>query len=67
MNNNINILGKEIPRLGMGCWAIGGTWGPDDDTPFGWTNVKDDLSIKALKKAYDLGIRLFDTRLILII
>ncbi len=61
MNNNINILGKEIPRLGMGCWAIGGTWGPDDDTPFGWTNVKDDLSIKALKKAYDLGIRLFDT------
>lgn len=56
----INLLGKEIPRLGMGCWAIGGTWGPNG-TPLGWTDVHDDKSIEALKKAYDLGIRFFDT------
>lgn len=60
MKTTINILGKEIPRLGMGCWAIGGTWG-SDGTPLGWTDVNDEASIEALKKSYDLGIRLFDT------
>lgn len=60
MKSTINILGKEIPRLGMGCWAIGGTWS-DNGSALGWAGVTDESSIKALNKAYEMGIRLFDT------
>lgn len=60
MFSTIKLLNKDIPRLGMGCWAIGGTWGPHD-LPLGWSDVHDEHSITALHKAYDMGIRLFDT------
>ncbi len=29
----------EIPRLGMGCWAIGGPFYAGD-TPLGWGEVR---------------------------
>jgi aryl-alcohol dehydrogenase-like predicted oxidoreductase len=50
----------EIPRLGMGCWAIGGPFYAGD-TPLGWGEVDDDESIAAIHRAIELGIRFFDT------
>ncbi len=41
-----------ISRIGFGCWAMGG---------HGYGNVNDDESIKAIHKALDLGINIFDT------
>jgi aryl-alcohol dehydrogenase-like predicted oxidoreductase len=37
--------------MGVGTWAIGGGWGPQSD----------DVSLKALHEALDLGCQLFDT------
>jgi aryl-alcohol dehydrogenase-like predicted oxidoreductase len=42
----------EISRIGFGCWAIGG---------HGYGKVNDQESIKAVRKALDLGINFFDT------
>ncbi|MBN1503989.1 MAG: aldo/keto reductase, partial [Candidatus Eisenbacteria bacterium] len=48
-------LGKselKSSRIGFGCWAIGGTdWGPVDD----------DESMRAIRRALDLGVNFFDT------
>jgi aryl-alcohol dehydrogenase-like predicted oxidoreductase len=52
--------GREIPRLGMGCWAIGGPFFAGD-TPLGWGDVDDDESIAAIDRAIERGIRFFDT------
>lgn len=52
--------GREIPRLGMGCWAIGGPFYAGD-VPLGWGEVDDDESIRAIHRAVELGIRFFDT------
>jgi aryl-alcohol dehydrogenase-like predicted oxidoreductase len=52
--------GRRIPRLGMGCWAIGGPFYAGD-TPLGWGDVDDDESVRAIGRAIDLGIRFFDT------
>jgi aryl-alcohol dehydrogenase-like predicted oxidoreductase len=52
--------GIAVPPLGMGCWAIGGPFW-HDDTPLGWGQVDDGDSTKAIRLAFDLGIRLFDT------
>jgi len=52
--------GKTMPRLGMGCWAIGGPFYAGD-VPLGWGEVDDSESIAALHRALDLGIRFFDT------
>ena len=52
--------GKTIPRLGMGCWAIGGPFYAGD-VPLGWGEVDDDESIAAVHRALDLGIGIFDT------
>ena len=57
------ILGRskiEVSALGMGCWAIGGPlW--SGETPIGWGEVDDEESIRAIHKALDLGVNLFDT------
>ena len=47
---------SKVSEVGMGCWAIGGSafgnsYGPTDDTE----------SIKAVKKAAELGCTFFDT------
>ncbi|UVC09676.1 aldo/keto reductase [Rhizobium sp. TH2] len=52
--------GRTIPRLGMGCWAIGGPFYAGD-VPLGWGEVDDNESIAAVQRALDLGIRFFDT------
>jgi aryl-alcohol dehydrogenase-like predicted oxidoreductase len=51
---------RTIPRLGMGCWAIGGPFYAGD-VPLGWGEVDDNESIAAVHRALDLGIRFFDT------
>ncbi|MFC7546242.1 aldo/keto reductase [Plantactinospora sp. GCM10030261] len=53
--------GIEVSAIGMGCWAIGGPLWGDDGTAFGWGEVDDDESIRAIHRALDDGVTLFDT------
>jgi aryl-alcohol dehydrogenase-like predicted oxidoreductase len=53
--------GIEVSALGLGCWAIGGPLWGDDGQPYGWGEVDDDESVRAIHAALDLGITLFDT------
>ncbi|SIR00059.1 aldo/keto reductase [Micromonospora avicenniae] len=52
--------GIEASALGMGCWAIAGPWA-EGSQPLGWGAVDDDESIRAVRRALDLGVTLFDT------
>lgn len=52
--------GTSIPRLGMGCWAIGGPFHADS-TDLGYANTNDQESLRAIAAAIDHGIRYFDT------
>jgi aryl-alcohol dehydrogenase-like predicted oxidoreductase len=52
--------GPEVGALGMGCWAIGGPFWYRD-RPIGWGEVDDEESVRAVHRALDLGITLFDT------
>lgn len=47
-------------NLGMGCWAIGGPFHAGHE-PWGYAHACDAESKRAIKAAYDHGIRLFDT------
>lgn len=51
---------QTIPALGLGCWAIGGPF-YSGETPLGWGEVDDAVSIRAIETAVDLGIQFFDT------
>jgi len=44
----------------MGCWAIGGPFW-SGETPFGWGEVDDEESIRAIHAALDQGVDFFDT------
>lgn len=48
----LGVTGIQIPRIGFGCWTIGG---------HGWGKVEDAESIQAISRAVDLGIDFFDT------
>ena len=50
----------RVSPMGMGCWAIGGTW-RFLDIPGGWGEVDDHESIRAIHAALDSGINFFDT------
>ncbi|MBV9469885.1 MAG: aldo/keto reductase [Abitibacteriaceae bacterium] len=52
--------GVEVSALGMGCWAIGGPHARQG-SPVGWGQVNDDESIRALKRAFELGVNFYDT------
>jgi aryl-alcohol dehydrogenase-like predicted oxidoreductase len=43
--------GWKVSTISFGSWAIGGTWGPVDDTE----------SLAALNRAVELGVNFFDT------
>jgi aryl-alcohol dehydrogenase-like predicted oxidoreductase len=47
--------------MGIGCWAIGGPTVGEDGRTIGWGVVDDDESVRGIRRAYDLGIRFFDT------
>jgi aryl-alcohol dehydrogenase-like predicted oxidoreductase len=52
--------GIVVSGMGLGCWAIGGPFWRGD-TPVGWGEVDDDESIRAIQRAFDLGVTFFDT------
>lgn len=43
--------GLDISEIGFGAWAIGGSWGPQDENE----------SLAALERALDLGVNFIDT------
>src|ERR1039458_5237843 len=49
-----------VSALGLGCWAIGGAMAAGDQ-PRGWAGVDDADAVRALRRAVDLGVTLFDT------
>ncbi|MFB6956745.1 aldo/keto reductase [Streptomyces sp. NPDC056309] len=53
--------GIEVSALGFGCWAIGGEWHSADGQPLGWGAVDDEESVRAIRRALDLGVTFFDT------
>ncbi|MEU1042901.1 aldo/keto reductase [Streptomyces sp. NPDC005551] len=53
--------GIEVSALGFGCWAIGGEWSSADGQPLGWGRVDDEESVRAVRRALDLGVTFFDT------
>ncbi|GHJ45818.1 aldo/keto reductase [Catellatospora sp. TT07R-123] len=53
--------GIEVSALGLGCWAIGGPLWGEDGQPYGWGEVDDDESVRAVHRALDLGVTFFDT------
>lgn len=50
----------EVSALGMGCWAIGGPHARGGN-PVGWGEVNDTESVRALQRAFDLGVNFYDT------
>ncbi|WP_409057411.1 aldo/keto reductase [Streptomyces sp. SYP-A7185] len=53
--------GIEVSALGLGCWAIGGEWSGPGGEPYGWGAVDDEESVRAIRRAVDLGVTFFDT------
>ncbi|MFD5483582.1 aldo/keto reductase [Streptomyces hawaiiensis] len=53
--------GIEVSALGFGCWAIGGEWQAADGQALGWGTVDDEESVRAVRRALDLGVTFFDT------
>ncbi len=52
--------GPAVGAIGLGCWAIGGPF-LLDGRPDGWGAVDDAESVRAINRALDLGVTLFDT------
>ncbi|WP_328870919.1 aldo/keto reductase [Streptomyces sp. NBC_00287] len=64
METNFRTLGRsgiDVSALGFGCWAIGGEWSDPDGQPLGWGRVDDEESVRAVRRALDLGVTFFDT------
>jgi aryl-alcohol dehydrogenase-like predicted oxidoreductase len=60
MRRTLGRSGIEVSALGVGCWAIGGPFW-EGTQPLGWGEVDDDESIRALRRALELGVSFFDT------
>ncbi len=60
MKRKLGRSGIDVSALGMGCWAIGGTFWRDT-TPVGWGEVDDDESVATIDEAIERGITFFDT------
>lgn len=60
MKRALGRSGLEVSALGMGCWAIGGPHSRNG-SPVGWGAVDDAESIRALRRAFELGVTLYDT------
>ena len=52
--------GIKVSAMGLGCWAIGGPW-TFNGSPAGWSGVDDAESLRAINRAFDLGVTFFDT------
>lgn len=51
---------KDSPRIGMGCWAIGGTC-EANGLAVGYGETDDHESRRTLEAAWEAGVRVFDT------
>jgi len=60
LKRTIGLSQIEVSALGMGCWAIGGTFWREG-VPTGWGEVDDAESLRGIRRARDLGINFFDT------
>jgi aryl-alcohol dehydrogenase-like predicted oxidoreductase len=60
MKRALGRSGVEVSGLGMGTWAIGGEMYAGDQ-PLGWGAADDDEATRAIRRAVDLGVTLFDT------
>lgn len=49
-----------LPRIGMGCWAVGGPY-YEGEVCLGYSDIDERTSERTLEAAYEAGIRLFDT------
>jgi aryl-alcohol dehydrogenase-like predicted oxidoreductase len=54
------LAGRDVQPIGLGCWAIGGP-AFAGSKPIGWGVVDDTESIRAIRRAVDLGVTVFDT------
>lgn len=61
MTNRRKLGDIEVSGLGFGCWAIGGPFSDAQGRPLGWGEVDDEESIRAVRRAVDLGVTFFDT------
>ncbi len=52
--------GIDVSAVGLGCWAIGRPFW-SDGKPVGWGEVDDDESVRAIRRAAELGVTFFDT------
>jgi len=57
---NLGTNGPEIGAMGLGCWAIGGPF-QFDGRPAGWGEVDDEESVRAIRRALEIGVTFFDT------
>jgi len=60
MRRTLGRSGIEVSALGIGCWAIGGPWWAGSQ-PLGWGEVDDAESVRALRRALELGVTFYDT------
>jgi aryl-alcohol dehydrogenase-like predicted oxidoreductase len=60
MARTLGRSGLQVSALGMGCWPIGGALAAGDQ-PLGYAGVTDSDARRALDRAVELGVTLFDT------
>jgi aryl-alcohol dehydrogenase-like predicted oxidoreductase len=60
MERTLGRSGLTVSALGLGCWAIGGPFWLEGKAD-GWGDVDDDESVRAIRRALELGVRFFDT------
>lgn len=60
MDRTLGRSGITVSAMGLGCWAIGGPFLLDGKAD-GWGGVDDDESVRAIRRAVDLGVTFFDT------
>ncbi|MBI2951885.1 aldo/keto reductase [bacterium] len=52
--------GIRVSEIGLGCWAIGGA-SFRDGQPTGWAGADIAQSLEAVRRAWELGVTLYDT------
>ncbi|NNJ63846.1 MAG: aldo/keto reductase [Dactylosporangium sp.] len=60
MTRTLGRSGIAVSALGMGTWAIGGAMRAGDQ-PLGYGVANDEEATRAIRRAFDLGVTLFDT------
>jgi aryl-alcohol dehydrogenase-like predicted oxidoreductase len=60
-NRGLGNSGIQVSALGFGCWAIGGPFSTPEGAPLGWGAVDDAESVRAIRRALELGVTFFDT------